>query len=177
MGFLGSDEPLLLVTLATVRDLRGALDRHDAQQAEVDGRLKIARAHKIEELGPVASFLVGQGAVGDPSTPTLRPMIAVVTAEDFVFLASDYDEDVRVEYARVPRNDVAAVDVVDGEGHPVPEDVLRPVDPLADPDGTFVVALDRTGPDDDDHRMGFAVRSAVLAGEIRDRFRTHLLPA
>ena len=42
--------------------------------------------------------------------------------------------------------------------------------------GTFVVALDRTGPGDDDHRLGFALRSAVLAGEIRDRFRTHLLP-
>jgi hypothetical protein len=176
MGFF-FDEPLLLVTLATVRDLQGSLDRAETQRMDVRGSLKVARARKIEELQPVASFLVGQGAVGDPAAPTLRPMLAVVTAQDFVFLASDYDEDVRVEYARVPRNDVVGVDVVDGEGRAVQEDVVRPADPSLDPIGTFVVAVDRTGPDDDDQRMGFAVRSAVVAGEIRDRFRRFVLPA
>jgi len=175
VGFL-IDEPLLLVTLAAVRDLQGSMDRAETQRADLRGSLKIARARKLEELQPVASFLVGEGAVGDPAAPTLRPMIAVVTTEDFVFLASDYDEDVRLEYARVPRTDLVGVEVLDVEHHTVPESVVHPLDPMADPVGTYVVALDRAGPDDDDHRLGFVVRSAVVAGEIRDRFLGYALP-
>jgi hypothetical protein len=104
-------------------------------------------------------------------------MIAVVTPEDFVFLAADYDEDVRVEYGHLPRAELVGVEVLDAERRPVPDSVLRPLDPMADPVGTYVVALDRVGPEDDDHRLGFVVRSAVVAGELRDRFLRYVLPA
>lgn len=165
----------LLVLVATLRELQATHDRQDRERMDQDGTLKVARAQKIEELGPVASFLAGQTILGDRSMPTLRPVIAVVTEDAFVLLASDYDEDVRVEYGRIPRDDVADVYVVDHEARPVPEDVLRPIDPSRDELGTYVVVVDRVGPVDDEHRLGLVVRSPIVAGEIRDRFRRYVV--
>jgi hypothetical protein len=91
-----------------------------------------------------------------------------------VLLASDYGEDVRVEYGRIPRDD-ADVYAVDHEARPVPEDVLRPSDPFRDELGTYVVVVDRTGAADDEHRLGLVVRSPVVAGEIRDHFRRYVV--
>ena len=165
---------LLLALVSVLRDLQATHDRRDREGMDGEGDLKIARARKIEELGPVASFLAGQTILGDRSMPALRPVLAVVTESDFVLLASDYDDDVRVEYGRIPRDDVASVYVVDHEARPVPEDTLRPQDPMQDPAGTYVVVVDRPGPEDDERRLGLVVRSPIVAGEIRDRFRRYV---
>jgi hypothetical protein len=157
-----------------LRDLQATHDRRDRERMDIEGDLRLARARKIEELGPVASFLAGQTILGDRSMPALRPVLAVVTESDFVLLASDYDDDVRVEYGRIPRDDVASVYVVDDEARPVSEDTLRPIDPMQDPAGTFVVVVDRHGPEDDERRLGLVVRSPIVAGEIRDRFRRYV---
>ena len=66
--------------------------------------------------------------------------------------------------------------VVDHEARPVSEDVLRPIDPMQDPPGTYVVVVDRVGPQDDEDRLGLVVRSPIVAGEIRDRFRRFAIP-
>jgi hypothetical protein len=75
----------------------------------------------------VATFLAGQTILGDRSMPTLRPVIAVVTKDAFVLLASDYGEDVRVEYGPIRRDDVADVHVVDHDAHRLGLVVRSPV--------------------------------------------------
>jgi hypothetical protein len=165
----------LFVLVSVLRDLQATRDRQDAERMDVEGELKLVRARKIEELGPVATFLAGQTILGDRSMPTLRPVIAVVTKDAFVLLASDYGEDVRVEYGPIRRDDVADVYVVDHDARPVPEDVLRPSDPSRDDLGMYVVVADRSGSADDEHRLGLVVRSPVVAGEIRDHFRRYVV--
>jgi hypothetical protein len=67
----------LLVLVSTLRDLQATHDRRDRERMDTEGELKVARARKIEELAPVASFLAGQTILGDRGVRDPRPVRAL----------------------------------------------------------------------------------------------------
>jgi hypothetical protein len=145
--------------------------RDAALAGELRDQRRIARSAYLDRIGLVASFESGLLPLPDGETVVLKPMLMVVTERDLVLLASEIGEDIETEYARLPRDGITGVRVLDVEGNPVPDTLVHPLDEL-DPAvaGTFVLAIDLAGQE----RIGLVFRSANGAGEAADRLHRHL---
>jgi hypothetical protein len=168
--------------IAVAHDLAGGRRRPIIQQefrdAAMAGELRdtrrIIRSRFLDRIGVVASFESGLLPIPDGDAVVLKPMLMVVTEPDLVLVASEIGEDVEMEYARLPRDGITTVQVLDAEGNPVPDSLLHPRDEL-DPavSGTFVLGVALV----DQDRIGLVFRSANGAGEAADRLKRFLLPS
>jgi hypothetical protein len=130
---------------------------------------RLFRSRRLASLQSVALFPCGSviTSVG-PLGAFLTPVVAVVTADEFVIIPAEPEEDIDVEYGRVPRASVTGADVCYGDRSPVPEDVLQSEEELRpDVGGSFVLLVSR-GPQDP---ISLVVRSAIEARRARNRFR------
>jgi hypothetical protein len=168
--------------LAVAHDLAGGRRRPIIQQefreaamaGELRDQRRVQRSRFLDRIGVVASFESGLLPIPDRDAVVLKPMLMVVTEPDLVLVASEIGEDVETEYARLPRDGITTVRVLDVEGNPAPDSLVHPRDEL-DPivSGTFVLGVDLVDRD----RIGLVFRSANGAGEAADRLERFLVPA
>jgi hypothetical protein len=168
---------LLLLSAVLEGARRQNLVQYQDEIADLEERrmLRGQRTRYLERIGSTATFPMGMMPSAAKGAVALRPMLAAITENDVVLLASEVGPDVEVEYARFPRNGVEGLQVLDSTGSAVPQPLLEAADELR-PDviGTFVLEIDMKGTADDASKMGLIFRSTIGAKEAMDRLRTHL---
>ena len=126
---------------------------------------KLARTKWLHANGAEASFPCGVVHIEDEAVPVL---VAIVP-DGIAFLAetppgaSNYDV---LEVGRIPRSDLAEVDVVDAAGQRVPEPLRESFEP--DVDVSVVLRWSRGGEEQEDR---FAFRSQWTAWQAARRLR------
>lgn len=119
---------------------------------------RMQRGWKLEELGSQAVFPSGMAMLGDdPRSSPVRPVMAVVTPGEFVYLAARSDVDPETELARLPRFSVGSAEVVDGSGNILPEFYVNPPEELGGRSGGEVRTRAALGGDGGEARCGFPV--------------------
>jgi hypothetical protein len=137
------------------------------QEASADARER--RSGKLEAMGSRGTFFGGIVKLGD----TLRPVMVVGTASDFVLLDAQTEVDPTGELARIAKKDVGRVRMVDANGFDVSGASIDPVRELETPaQEKYTVVLDRA--DGSGTSVSFLFLSGEPASFARDRFRQML---
>jgi hypothetical protein len=150
---------------ATMADL--AADRDLRQQTAM------RRSEKLRAIGSEASFFSGLARIDGE----FRSVLVAVTAQDFVLLDNLTHHDPDTEFARLLRESITDVVIVDENGNEVADQLIDPIYELETPEEErFAVVLKLEAANDAPRPVSFLFRSGGPALECRDRYRRFIGP-
>ncbi|HJU57311.1 MAG TPA: hypothetical protein VJ774_01065 [Actinomycetota bacterium] len=157
---------------AELDDARAAMA---AFAADRDHRHEAAmrRSEKLQAIGSDATFFSGLARIDGE----FRSILVAVTPQDFVLLDTWTHLDPDTELARVPRESITRVVIVDENGHEVADQLIDPIREL-DPaeEERYAVVLKRHDSRGALPPASFLFRSGEPALECRDRYRLFIRP-
>ena len=147
-----------------------------ADLAADDGlRLEAAmrRSEKLRAIGSEATFFSGLARIDGE----FRSVRVAVTAQDFVLLDNWTHVDPDTELARLPRESITEVVIVDENGNEVADQLINPVREVETPEEErYAVLLKRHDGSDQLPPASFLFRSGEPALECRDQYRRFIGP-
>jgi hypothetical protein len=124
------------------------------------------RSEKLRAIGSEATFFSGLARIDGE----FRSVRVAVTAEDFVLLDDWTNLDPDTELARLPRESIADVVIVDENGNEVADQLISPIRELETPEEErYAVVLKRHDAGGKLAPASFLFRSGEPALECRDR--------
>jgi hypothetical protein len=153
------DAQAAMADLAADQDLR-----HEAA---------VRRSEKLRAIGSEATFFSGLARIDGE----FRSVRVAVTAQDFVLLDNWTHLDPDTELARLPRESITDVVIVDENGYEVADQLIDPIRELDTPEEErYAVVLKRHDASGQLPPASFLFRSGEPALECRDRYRTFVGP-
>ncbi len=143
--------------------------------ADEDLRLEAAmrRSEKLRAIGSEATFFSGLARIDGE----FRSVRVAVTAGDFVLLDNWTHLDPETELARLPRESITDVVIVDENGNEVADALIDPIRELETPEEErYAVVLKRQDANGLPQPVSFLFRSGDPALECRDRYRRFIGP-
>lgn len=133
----------------------------------------IRRSDKLRAIGSEATFFSGLARID----AELRSVRVAVTAQDFVLLDNWTHVDPDTELARLPRESITDVVIVDEHGNEVADQLINPIRELETPEEErYAVLLKRHDASGVLQPVSFLFRSGEPALECRDHYRRFIAP-
>jgi len=128
------------------------------------------RSEKLRAIASEAAFFSGLARVDGE----FRSVLVAVTAQDFVLLDS-WNHDPEAEFARLPRQSITQVMIVDENGLEVADALIDPIRELeTSQEERYAVVLKRQDASGELPPASFLFRSGEPALECRDRYRRYI---
>jgi len=135
--------------------------------------MAIRRSEKLRAIGSEATFFSGLGRIDDE----FRSVRVAVTPQDFVLLDNWTHLDPDTELARLTRESIAHVLIVDENGNEVADELIDPIHELETPEEErYAVVLTRQDANGALQPVSFLFRSGEPALECRNRYRRFIGP-
>jgi hypothetical protein len=152
---------------AELSRVRAAMAALEADQ-ELHHDAAIRRSEKLRAIGSQATFFSGLARIDDE----FRSVRVAVTPHDFVVLDNWTHLDPEAELARLPRESITDVVIIDAQGYEVADELIDPIRELETPEEErYAVKLKRHEAIGELPPVSFLFRSGEPALECRDRYR------
>ena len=152
---------------AELADARAAMADLAADE-DLRHEAAMRRSEKLRAIGSEATFFSGLARIDGE----FRSVRVAVTAEDFVLLDNWTHFDPDTELARLPRESIADVVIVDENGNEVADALINPIRELeTSKEERYAVALKRQHANGVPQPISFLFRSGEPALECRDHYR------
>lgn len=157
---------------AELEDARAAMANLAADQ-DLRHEAAMRRSEKLRAIGSEATFFSGLARIDGE----FRSVRVAATAEDFVLLDDRTHLDPDTELARLPRESITDVVIVDENGNEVADQLINPIRELETPEEErYAVVLKRHDANGVPQPVSFLFRSGEPALECRDRYRRFIRP-
>lgn len=144
-----------------------------AEDQDLRDGAAMRRSEKLRAIGSEASFFSGLARIDGE----FRSVRVAVTPQDFVLLDNWTHLDPDTELARLPRESIAHVVIVDENGNEVADQLIDPIRELETPEEErYAVVLKRKDANGVPQPVSFLFRSGEPALECRDRYRRFIKP-
>ena len=156
------------------RDLEDArAAKADAEDRDLRHEAAMRRSEKLEAIRSAASFFSGLARINGE----FRSVLVAVTPQDFVLLDNWTHLDPDIELARLPRDSIADVLIVDENGNEVADQLINPISELETAEEErYAVVLKRQDASGELPPVSFLFLSGEPALECRDHYRGFILP-
>jgi hypothetical protein len=145
-----------------------ALMADAAEDQDLRHEAAMRRSEKLRAIGSEASFFSGLARIDG----AFRSVRVAVTAQDFVLLDNWTHLDPDTELARLPRESITDVVIVDENGNEVADQLIDPIRELETPEEErYAVVLKRRDANGELPPASFLFRSGEPALDCRDRYR------
>jgi hypothetical protein len=145
----------------------------DAEDQHLRQEAAMRRSEKLRAIGSEASFFSGLARVDGE----FRSVLVAVTPQDFVLLDGFAHLDPDTEIARLSRESITEVVIVDENGNEVADQLINPIRELkTSKEERYAVVLKRQNENGVPHPVSFLFRSGEPALECRDHYRRFIEP-
>jgi hypothetical protein len=152
---------------AELESARAAMADFAADQ-DLRHEAAMRRSEKLRAIGSEATFFSGLARIDGE----FRSVRVAVTPQDFVLLDNWTHLDPDTELARLPRESITRVVIVDENGYEVADQLIDPIREFETPEEErYAVVLRRHDASDELPPVSFLFRSGEPALECRDRYR------
>jgi hypothetical protein len=177
IAFMEMDAPLGLASLVwllhdpDLEDARAVMADAENQDLRHDAAMR--RSEKLRAIGSEATFFSGLARIDGE----FRSVRVAVTAQDFVLLDNWTHLDPDTELARLPRESITDVVIVDENGNEVADQLINPIRELETPkEERYAVVLKRQAASGVPQPVSFLFFSGEPALECRDHYRRFIGP-
>jgi hypothetical protein len=170
-GPLGLASLIWLLHDPDLEDARAVMA--DAEDQDLRHEATMRRNEKLRAIGSEASFFSGLARIDGE----FRSVRVAVTPQDFVLLDDWAHLDPDTEIARLPRESITDVVIVDENGNEVADQLIDPIRELETPEEKrYAVVLKRQDANGVPQPVSFLFRSGEPALECRDDYRSFIGP-
>ena len=145
----------------------------DAEDQDLRHEAAMRRSEKLRAIGSEASFFSGLARIDGE----FRSVLVTVTPQDFVLLDNWAHLDPDTELARLPRQSITDVAIVDKNGNEVADALIDPIRELETPEEErYAVVLKRRDASGELPPVSFLFFSGEPALHCRDDYRSFIVP-
>ena len=145
----------------------------DAEDQDLRHEAAMRRSEKLRAIGSEASFFSGLARIDGE----FRSVLVAVTPQDFVLLDNWAHLDPDTELARLPRQSITDVAIVDKNGNEVADALIDPIRELETPEEErYAVVLKRRDASGELPPVSFLFFSGEPALHCRDDYRSFIVP-